>query len=491
MDMKRKIKYFLLSLLLLVQFSCNDALQILPPSGVVRAEFWKTRQDVESVLMAAYGSFAKMDGTLFLQGELRGDLIMGGASQRSEEQRIMEANIYPDNTLCNWKAFYEIINNCNEVIKNAPLVQDSDDTFTDFQMQGLSSEAYFLRSLSYFYMVRIFKEVPLILGPSENDNVEFFQPKSSEAVILEQIVNDLNANRDFAPSSNFSAVEDNKGRASKASYDALLADIALWQFEYDEVLKHVQKIEANEELFLMPDAYWFEIFYPGNSLESIFEFQFDDNLGQRNSTYNLTSESGRKYKPSQAAIAMFDILETGEFVRGEGASISEVGENEFVIWKYVGRFSDGESGRSGSDRNSCNWIVYRYSEVLLMKAEALSQLGRYDEALEIINEIRERANVAPRGIAYNPVAFEDAILEEKALEFAYEGKRWFDLLRMGRRNNYARKSKLIEIIVRDVPSAQKRVLASKLTNPLGWYLPIYFEEMERNKNLVQNPYYNF
>ena len=82
-------------------------------------------------------------------------------------------------------------------------------------------------------------------------------------------------------------------------------------------------------------------------------------------------------------------------------------------------------------------------------------------------------------------------MNERALELAFEGKRWFDLLRMGRRNNYARKDKLIEIIVSNVPSTQKRILAAKLTNPLGWYLPISKDEMERNKNLVQNPYYDF
>jgi hypothetical protein len=62
---------------------------------------------------------------------------------------------------------------------------------------------------------------------------------------------------------------------------------------------------------------------------------------------------------------------------------------------------------------------------------------------------------------------------------------------MGRRNNYARKDKLVEIIIKNVPSTQKRILSAKLTNPLGWYLPIYKTEIERNKNLVQNPYYQF
>jgi hypothetical protein len=62
---------------------------------------------------------------------------------------------------------------------------------------------------------------------------------------------------------------------------------------------------------------------------------------------------------------------------------------------------------------------------------------------------------------------------------------------MGRRNNYARKSKLIDLIVNNVPSTQKRILSAKLTNTLGWYLPIFKGEIERNKNLVQNRYYYY
>ena len=91
--------------------------------------------------------------------------------------------------------------------------------------------------------------------------------------------------------------------------------------------------------------------------------------------------------------------------------------------------------------------------------------------------------------SYTVNAFEDMILQERAIELAFEGKRWFDLLRMGRRNNYSRKSDLIEILIENVPSTQKLVLASKLTNPYGWYLPVEDVELERNKNLVQNPYY--
>jgi hypothetical protein len=152
---------------------------------------------------------------------------------------------------------------------------------------------------------------------------------------------------------------------------------------------------------------------------------------------------------------------------------------------------DGKRQRSGSLTNSADWIVYRLADIYLMKAEALSQLGRFDEAASALNLVRERADVGPASVGYSAVAFEDAIMNERALELAFEGKRWFDLLRMGRRNNFSRKAKLVELIVKNVASTQKRILAAKLTNPNGWYLPVFKDEIERNKNLVQNPFYTF
>jgi hypothetical protein len=489
--MKKIAKYLIITVMMISQSSCNDWLELIPPGGLIREEFWKTKADVEAVLMASYSTVSNMDRNLFLYGELRADMLARGSNQPWNEQQIMENNIYPDNGFANWNNFYKVINYCNEVIVNAPKVQEIDKTFTDYQMQGLVAEAYFIRSLAYFYLVRIYKEAPLVLQPTETDDAELYIKKETEENILNLIVSDLEKNRSFAPSESFKTIAENKGRASKAAFDALLADIALWRFDYNNVIKYVEQIEVTQKFVLLPGGRWFELYYPGNSLEGIFEFQFDGNLNQRNGTFGLTNRNSNQYKPSQKAIEMFGFEYASELVRGEESSIKKYGEDDFIIWKYVGQAPDGQSFRSGNEQYSCNWIVYRYADVLLMKAEALSQLGRYAEAMNIITEIRDRAGLGPVAIANSPVAYEDAILEERALELAYEGKRWFDLLRMGRRNNYARKDKLIEIIVSNVPSTQKRILATKLTNPLGWYLPIYEDEIERNKELVQNPYYDF
>ena len=489
--MKRNIKYSLILLAVLAQVSCNNWLELEPPSGLTREEFWQTKEDVEAMLSGAYSIMAKMDNLFFLYGEIRADMVIGDINQGDDQKKMAQNNIYPDNGLANWNRFYQVINYCNEIIKNAPLVQERDNTFTDYQLKGWMAEAYYLRSLTYFYLVRIFKDVPLILEPSETDDTDFYIPKSEEAVVLAQITRDLEENRNFAIADGYSTLAENKGRASKAAFDALLADIALWNFDYNKVLEHVSRIEANEDIVLMPSGKWFELYYPGNALESIFEFQFDMGKNQSNQLYGLTNRNSYNYDPSQTALEMFARLYAKELVRGEDASIKRYGDDDYIIWKYVGRAPDGYSIRSGSEQNSCNWIVYRYAEVLLMKAEALSQLERFDEAHELLTKIRDRADVSAISIANSKIAYEDAILEERALELAFEGKRWFDLLRMGRRDNYARKAALVEIIIKNVPSTQKRILATKLTNPLGWYMPIAESEIERNRELVQNPFYNY
>lgn len=488
--MRNLTKYFLLAIVLFLQSSCDEWLELLPPNGLIRNEFWKAKEDVEAVLMSAYETLGGMNRDLFIYGELRADFLVGDNNQPIDEQNIMENNIFPDNPLCDWGGFYSVINYCNEVIKNAPQVRELDNTFNEVKLRNLLAEAYFIRSLSYFYLVRIFGDVPLILQPTDTDAAEFYLPKTAGEEVLNQIVDDLKSNRNFAPSSEFLTLAEMKGRASKAAFDALLADIELWRFNYEEVLQHIQKIELTENYELMPTAKWFELFYPGNSIESIFEIQFDESLDQPNSISGLTSRFSYEYDVSQKAYQFFGTEFSKEIVRGEGATITKYGEGEYGIWKYLGQSADGRTERSGTDRRSANWIIYRYADVLLMKAEALSQLNRYDEALLIINDIRDRAGVGRLALANSAIAFEDAIMQERALELAYEGKRWFDLLRLGRRNNYARKAALIEIIVSNVPSTQKRIMAAKLTNPLGWYLPVYETEIESNRNMTQNPYYD-
>lgn len=466
----------------IIASSCSDWLEIIPPDGLVQDEYWKTKEDVQAVLVGAYQSFASLDQKLFLYGEIRADLLKQDANTADYQRNIIEGNLYPENQLCNWSEFYSIINYCNFVLKFAPHVREIDQTFSEYQMKGFEAEAIFIRSLAYFYLVRIFKDVPIVLEPTESDDINLFPEKSSEEDVINRIKADLINARLFV-TGDYGSNEKNKGRATKGAINALLADICLWNFNYDECISYVNEVEKLG-YFLMPAGKWFEIYFPGNSLEGIFELQFDSKRGQNNSMYPFTYTQ-RNYLASDFAIQLLAPQYSSEIIRGEGT----LRESDGKIWKFAGGAPDGRTLRPGAESRSANWIVYRYADVLLMKAEALSQTGNYAEALSVLNSIRSRSlmdNINPNT---TPDAFEDAILQERAKEFAYEGKRWFDLLRMARRNNYARKTKLIEVIINNVPSTQRLVLASKLSNPYGWYFPIYSIELERNVNLKQNPYY--
>ena len=109
--MRSKIKYLLIALMVFIQFSCDDWMELLPPGALIREEFWESKEDVETVLMAAYEQFISMDDALFLQGELRADMLMDRGNISNDERRIMTNNIYPDNNFCNWGNYYTIINN--------------------------------------------------------------------------------------------------------------------------------------------------------------------------------------------------------------------------------------------------------------------------------------------------------------------------------------------------------------------------------------------
>ena len=126
---------------------------------------------------------------------------------------------------------YQVINMANVVIAHAPGVREIDDTYTEGAMNAHLSEAYFMRALMYFYLVRNFKEVPLVTTPYEDDSTPFSIAKSSEEEILKQIKADVQTALDsggakeFYDNDNWNA---SKGRATKWALYALMSEVSLW-----------------------------------------------------------------------------------------------------------------------------------------------------------------------------------------------------------------------------------------------------------------------
>ena len=483
-DQRKFLGMAILIIMGLMGNACSDFLDEQPTDGLVRSEYWKNKEEVLATLAGAYKKLAAMDKILFIHGEVRGDMLDAGTSLENAQEKMMESNIQSDNRYAKWDDFYTVINLCNHVITLAPSVQELDQTFSDYLLQQYIAEATFLRSLCYFYLVRIWNDVPFVLEPSETDNADFFLPLTPSEQILASIKDDLIEISNRIPTV-YPSNEHSKSRASKGAVNALLADISLWNFEYADCIEYVEEVEQSGIYFLLPATEWFDLYQPGFSLEGIFEIFYDHSIGQPNSLYNSTINQNNYVASEYAQIVLsVEVLEAAEQVRGYG-SISLTNK----IWKYGGQFPDQETGRPAGTSASANFMVYRLAELYLMKAEAYSQLGSFNEAQEYLNMVRERANVETLVLSNDVQAFEDAILTERAKELAFEGKRWFDLLRMGRRNDYANKDKLIEILVQDVPSTQKLVQKAKLSNPLGWFMPIHIDEIDRNREITQNPYY--
>jgi hypothetical protein len=480
--------------------SCSDWLQLEPESDLTREEFWHSGADVEAAAGGIYKELAANVTSCFKWGEIRGDIFLPGIRINTDDLNVMESNIYPENRLCQWGGFYKTINYANTLLEFAPKVVERDQTFTQNESRAFEAEALFLRSLSYFYLVRTFRDVPLILNASLSDNQDYYPPMSKEPEILEQLITDLKSAVSYLPNT-YGKVEYDKGRATKGAVYALLADIYLHSENYQQCIENCDQIINAHQFALIDGEDWFFNFYPGNSNESIFEVQFDKDQDQVNSLYSMTApypadyttypDGNDEFRFSPYIVKIFTRYEGDRRGGGKTYLPYNVNNNHYILWKYIGTTSSEfiMTPRNGNQESDADWIVYRYADILLMKAEASIELGNYSTAVQLINQIRKRAGIDLITETSNKVSLLSTLLDERAREFAGEGKRWFDLVRYGRRNNYENKDKFIGILVANKPLDKREILRSKYSNTDSWYMPVYQDEIDQNSKLEQNPYY--
>jgi len=460
-------------------YSCSEWLNLLPEDDLVSDEYWKTQEDVEAVLASTYGTLTTQAKTMLLWGELRGGLFSEGQQVPSDASKIMRRNIDATNSYTSWSGMYKVINGANQIIRFAPDVVASDPSFTGTELRNIMAEAYFLRSLAYFYLVRVFGEVPLILEPYTSDGQDYYPEKSDVNTLLNQITDDLKLIEEWAPA-DYDSDDETRGRVTSAAVNALLCDVCLYTDKFDDALIYANKVIGSGRYALLSSDNWFRNFYPGNSNSSILELQFGKAYGYTSGLFETFSYSKQKqFIINFRAASLF----TDDDVRGIGASI---GEGNSEVWKYVGINQEEERTDALNDNN---FILYRLADIYLMKAEALAEQENYTDALNLINEIRSRRGVADAIIEPSVSAFQVFLLEERAREFAGEGKYWFDLVRIGKRNNYAQKQIVIQSLILNAPASEAPALALKFNDPDSWYLPINDKELQINTNLKQNPYY--
>jgi hypothetical protein len=530
--------------------SCSDFLDILPMNEVVLENYWTEKSDVTSVVNSCYESLENGDclTRMGVWGELRSDNLRIGASVPNEINEILKENLLPSNPMCNWSRFYEAINRCNTVCYYAPKVQAIDPNYTEDEMRANIAEATAIRALCYFYLIRTFRDVPYSTRPSIDDSQEYVIPATPFNAVLDSLINDLervkgDAVRRYYTDDSSNAYH-NSSKITRSAIYALLADLYLWKGDWDNSIKYCdlvidQKREQYQEMIdregninnialfgdipmilekpigstVCGNAYN-EIFGEGNSFESIFELYFRTGQNQQNSWVsnyygNNTNTMGRLSAPDYLAkdVALGNINLVFKKTDGRIYESTELNNSRYAITKFARRsvsystqnvnsekdLNLTSSRRSGSD---ANWIFYRLSDMILIKAEALIQKGPeyYTPAFSLINIVNKRANdvtttsrsdtLKLADYSDSKASMEELLMAERQREFMFEGKRWFDLVRMARRDGD--NARLITLVLRKYIE-NKNAIKIKLADPNIIYFPYAKSELKVNPFLKQNP----
>ena len=531
--------------------SCDDFLEILPMNEVVLENYWTEKGDVTSVMNSCYEALEKEDCLVRMGvwGELRSDNLRLGSNVPNEINEILKENILPSNPMCNWKSFYEAINYCNTVCYYAPEVQKIDPNYTEAEMKANVAEASAIRALCYFYLARTFRNVPYTTKPSINDETEaYIIPATPFNAVIDSLIIDLEKVKDDAVRRYYTDESvnqwQNSSKITRWAIYALLADLYLWKGDWDNSIKYCDlvidhKRQQYEEMIeregnvntigLFGDIPMLLTkptgstncgnahtltFGNGNSFESIFELYFADNQSRQNtwvSNYfgSATNPVGRLSAPDfvRKDVALgTNIL----YKKTDGRAYENVEEisSRYLIRKYVISNVSYTTQNVTAEKDlklsmitrsgNANWIFYRLSDMLLIKAEALIQRGPddYPAAFNMINIVNKRANdvtsvsrsdtLKMNDYIASKASMEDLLLEERHREFMFEGKRWFDLVRVSQRDGNT--NRLVSLASRKYIE-NVNAIKIKLADPNIIYFPYAKSELKANPLLIQNPAY--
>jgi len=340
----------------------------------------------------------------------------------------------------------------------------------------------------------------------------------------------------------------NSSRITRVAIYALLADLYLWKGDWDKCIsscqyvldfKRAQYEEMLEREGSLTDIQLYgdyplimerpvgsttsgnvynQIFGTGNSFESLFELYFRENQSVTNSyvpNYYMRSSSG-SVQVGRLAVNDEDGFFFGElpttasqlFVKSDCRayeSLHSVSSSTKAVAKYArqrvsfntqGTITSASLRLETTERTTdyANWVVYRLTDVMLMQAEALIEKGELDKAFTLINTVNMRANCIANETgtilkqsdypAQNEMR--DLLMEERQRELLFEGKRWYDLVRMARREGNTRS--LANTVVKK-QKVNKDAIKIKLADANALYFPYSRDELKVNPNLHQNPAY--
>lgn len=559
--MKRKnIFYHIIAstCMLLGLSSCSDFLEIEPQNEIILEKFWNEKADVDGMIFGCYSGMQSdnMMMRMMIWGEFRSDNISRGQNLDKDVnlESVLKENLTASNYYTTWDQFYNIINRCNTIIKYSPQVAAKDPNFGESELKADIAEVTALRSLCYFYLIRTFRDVPYSTVAFTDDDQVMDLPATSFDNVLDSLVTDLERVKDDAVETYPSGTDTEKlyqtSRITKEAIWAMLCEMYLWKQDYQKCIQYAdmvinaKKKQAEERQRnsysttdyskfggypLIGEAYisgliygnaYSQIFGTGNSSESILELTFmpSDNMpsnGGVNLCYGFNKSGVLTMGYASPASYIVDDVTSSIFKVFKNKYDARYYENVMInmIGKYVYQNSTiyftstppsvSYSGLYSEKLNKSNWIFYRLTDIMLMKAEALTQLmsnaqelseqdqSYLNSAFSLVTAVNKRSlcqavlkdTLDPKSYA-TKAAMEDLVMEERHRELMFEGKRWYDLVRRSRRDG---NTKYLSNQVLQKFTSNTSAIQDKLAKMDAIYWPYNVDELKVNKNLTQNP----
>lgn len=524
--MKNHLRYgyaSLLAVMVMIVSGCENFLNREPLSDLTTGTFFKAKSDMR---VWVHGTYDELQNALLganaaaLEwGDLRSDNY--GNTGYGDTRVYMNA-IDASQGQWTWEYIYRVIDRCNVGIMKFPTIP----SVTPADYNDYLGQLHGLRALSYFYALRVWGAVPLTLEPWDGETAEKANlPRTSEPEIKAQILSDIDKSIELLNSD-----VSRKFYFNRAAAWALKTDVHMWFREYNEALAASQYFIGHASIkFLVATAtapghvVWKNQFTdPASSSESIFTMAWNqdptgaDGVNQwaqrvgasnTNNTYQVSrvifNEFIARHQSKKGRDGRFwGVLDTAKIAYAAGARILA----NPPVYRVL---STNDYGRDGTtkcikfslpstaqpDREKWQVLstttstvqlpIYRFADVMLLRAEALNRTGNADGALTIVNSIRTRvgytADSKTEVSLSDVVAVEDLILKERQLEFMCEGKRWFDLMRTEADgvNNVIR---VMDPVMRQ-RQIDYKVELTGFGDPGRIKFPIYYREFESNPAL--------
>jgi len=475
-----RLFYLLILASAIVLAGCSKFLDKKPQTEIRTSAFWKSEDDIKAAIAGMYSGMQDVNSTNFLfWGDSRSDNFV-------DNPKYGNVSYYANGLTSSingsdWSPVYAAIGRANDLLKHVPMVKALDASIDPIHINYYLSQARNVRAYCYFQLVKVWGDAPLWTIPFDSIGIDPYKSRTLATVLLDSlIVPDLLTAASLSDPTQKTVWEANLG----LTY-ALQMDVCMWRHDNAGAIGWYNKLVDLKRYSLEPTATWKNLFIaPSKTVENIWSIYWDwtTDGGAGISGQIGAGNTNSTHKISDVIWNYFSNAANAKDIRGAQSIDLKVKAHDKTLKYYAANLDKGSQVYPANNQANVYFPIYRFADMMLLRAEAANNLNDLPTALGLLNQVHVRAGLT----AYTDVMLPDsttmsnAILKERQYEFFAEGRRFFDLVRNGVVAKVM--DPLIKIRKPDAPG-----FAADMRTVL-W--PLSITVLNANPRLVQNQPYN-